>query len=121
MPMHQILPLTQEGQLRLLTAGGLRRSPVTPDTPSLAEASGLNDVDVDMWYGVYAPAGTPADVVANINRDMIEVLERPDVRSVLEKQGLTATTSSPAEFAELTRRDSARWQSVIKSANVRAE
>ncbi|MCK9908070.1 tripartite tricarboxylate transporter substrate binding protein [Microbacteriaceae bacterium K1510] len=121
MPIHQVLPQAQAGQLRLLAAGGLRRTLVTPDTPSLAEASGLQDVDVDMWYGAYAPAGTPNDIIQKINRDMIEVLAMPDVRSVLEKQGLTALSSSPAELGELTRRDLDRWQAVIKSANIRAE
>lgn len=121
MPIHQILPQAQAGQLRLLAAGGLQRSLVTPDTPSLAEASGLQDVDVDMWYGVYAPAGTPNDIVEKLNRDMVEVLAMPAVRSALEKQGLTAISSSPAELGELTRRDFDRWQAVIKSANIRAE
>lgn len=121
MPIHQVLPQAQAGQLRLLAAGGLQRSLVTPDTPSLAEASGLQDVDVDMWYGVYAPAGTPNDIVEKVNRDMVEVLAMPDVRSTLEKQGLTAVSSSPAELGELTRRDFDRWRAVIKSANIRAE
>jgi len=121
MPIHQVLPQAQAGQLRLLAAGGLQRTLVTPDTPSLAEASGLQDVDVDMWYGAYAPAGTPNDIVEKINRDMVEVLAMPDVRSVLEKQGLTALSSSPAALGELTRRDLDRWQAVIKSANIRAE
>jgi len=121
MPIHQVLPQAQAGQLRLLAAGGLQRTLVTPDTPSLAEASGLQDVDVDMWYGVYAPAGTPNDIVEKVNRDMVEVLAMPDVRSVLEKQGLTALSSSPTALGELTRRDFDRWQAVIKSANIRAE
>lgn len=121
MPIHQVLPQAQAGQLRLLAAGGLQRTLVTPDTPSLAEASGLQNVDVDMWYGVYAPAGTPNDIVEKVNRDMVEVLAMPDVRSVLEKQGLTALSSSPAALGELTRRDFDRWQAVIKSANIRAE
>jgi tripartite-type tricarboxylate transporter receptor subunit TctC len=121
MPIHQILQQTQEGQLRMLAAGGLQRSHVTPDTPSLAEASGLQDVDVDMWYGFYAPAGTPTEVVEKLNRDMIEVLGMPDVRSILEKQGMTTQTSSPAELSELTRRDFARWRVIIRSANIRGE
>jgi tripartite-type tricarboxylate transporter receptor subunit TctC len=121
MPIHQILQQTEEGQLRMLAAGGLQRSHVTPDTPSLAEASGLQDVDVDMWYGFYAPAGTPAEVVEKLNRDMIEVLGMPEVRSILEKQGMTAQTSSPAELSELTRRDFARWRVIIRSANIRGE
>lgn len=121
MPIHQILPQAQGGQLRLLASGGSQRAQVTPDTPSLAEASGLQDVDVDMWYGVYAPAGTAGEVVERLRRDMSEVLQRPDVRSILQKQGLTVETGSPAELSELTRRDFERWRSLITSARVRPE
>jgi len=121
MPIHQILPQAQGGQLRLLAAGGLQRAEVTPDTPSLTEATGLSDVDVDMWYGAYAPAGTPEEVVDRVNRDLTEVLERRDVRRILALQGLVVETGSPRDLSELTRRDFARWQSVISNAHVRAE
>ena len=121
MPIHQVLQQAQDGQLRMLAAGGVRRSLVTPNTPSLAEASGLADIDVDMWYGVYAPAGTPTDVIDRIHRDMTDVLAMQEVRDTLERQGLTAKTSSPAELAQLTLRDFERWHNVIKAAGIRAE
>jgi tripartite-type tricarboxylate transporter receptor subunit TctC len=74
-----------------------------------------------MWYGVYAPAGTPMDVIEKIHRDMTEVLAMPEVRTILERQGLTAKTSSPTELAQLTLRDFERWHNVIRAAGIRAE
>ena len=121
LPIHVALPQVKAGKLRLLAAGGTRRAAVTPDVPSLAEASGVSDIDVDIWYAMYAPAGTPAAIVAKLNHDVNALLKDPQVIEVLAKQGLTPTGGSEQELADLTRNDSARWANVVREAHIPAD
>jgi len=121
LPVHVALPQVQAGKLRLLSAGGTRRAAVTPDVPSLAEASGVEDIDVDIWYAMYAPAGTPAAIVSKLNADVNALLKSPDVGATLRKQGLTPTGGSPADLADTTRKDLARWAKVISDAHITAD
>jgi len=121
LPIHVALPQVKAGKLRLLAAGGTRRAAVTPDVPSLAEASGVSDIDVDIWYAMYAPAGTPAAIVAKLNHDVNALLKDPQVVEVLAKQGLTPTGGSEQELADLTRNDFARWANVVREAHIPAD
>lgn len=118
MPIHQALPMVQSGKLRMLAAGGTKRSAVTPGVASLAEAAGISDIDVDMWYALYLPAGTPRDVVARLNREVNAVLKLPAVASTLSQQGLTPTGGTPEELAALTANDLARWAKVIRDGRI---
>ena len=118
MPIHQALPMVQSGKLRMLAAGGARRSAVTPNVASLAEAAGIKDIDVDMWYALYLPAGTPRDVVARLNREVNAVLKLAAVASTLSQQGLTPTGGTPEELAALTANDLARWAKVIRDGKI---
>ncbi len=121
LPIHVALAQVEAGKLRLLAAGGKRRAAVTPSVPSLAEASGIEDIDVDIWYAMYAPAGTPAPIVAKLNADVNALLNSPDVATTLRKQGLTPTGGSAADLAELTRKDLDRWAKVIREAHIQAD
>jgi len=121
LPIHVALSQVQAGKLRLLAAGGTRRAAVTPNVPSLAEASGVEDIDVDIWYAMYAPAGTPAPIVAKLNADVDALLRSNEVAVALRKQGLTPTGGTPAELADLTRKDFARWAKVITGAHITAD
>ena len=121
LPVHVALPQVEAGKLRLLAAGGTKRAAATPNVPSLAEASGIADIDVDIWYGLYAPAGTPQAIVAKLNADVNALLKSPEVVDVLAKQGLTPTGGSAADLAMLTRDDLARWGRVIREAHITAE
>src|SRR5689334_20792984 len=105
LPIHVALPYMQAGKLNVLAAGSLQRTPVTPDIPSLAEATGVKNIDVDIWYAVYAPAGTPTDIVNRLNAEMNTLLHQADVRETLGKQGLAATGGSPEQLAQMTRAD----------------
>ena len=118
LPVHVALPQVEAGKLRLLAAGGTRRAAVTPNVPSLAEASGVADIDVDIWYALYAPAGTPGAIVAKLNADVNALLKSPEVADVLARQGLTPTGGSPADLATLTEKDLARWGRVIREAHI---
>ena len=121
LPIHVALPQVKAGKLRLLAAGGTRRAAVTPDVPSLAEASGVSDIDVDIWYAMYAPAGTPAAIVGKINHDVNALLKDPQVVEILGKQGLVPTGGSEQELADLTRNDFARWAKVVHDAHIPAD
>jgi tripartite-type tricarboxylate transporter receptor subunit TctC len=121
LPVHLALPQAQSGKLRMLASGGLARDSVTPDVPSLAEAAGIRDIDADIWYALYAPAGTPRDVVAKLNGEFNALLKLPDVREALAKQGLATTGGTSEQLARLTAQDMERWARVIRDARIEAE
>ena len=121
LPIHVALPQVKAGKLRLLAAGGSKRAAVTPDVPSLAEAAGIADIDTDIWYAIYAPAGTPAPILAKLNADVNALLKDPGVAATLGNQGLTPTGGSESELGELTRADRERWAKVVHDAHITAD
>jgi tripartite-type tricarboxylate transporter receptor subunit TctC len=120
LPVHVALPHARAGKLRILAAGGSHRSPVTPELPSLAE-EGLRDIDVDIWYALFAPAGLPREIVSLLNADMAAILAQPDVRDSLQKQGLNPVTGTPEELARLVESDLERWTKVVRAARISAD
>jgi len=121
LPVHVALPHVQAGKLVMLAAGGNQRTPVTPDVPSLAEATGVKSIDVDIWYAAYVPAATPPDIVAKLNAELNAELRLPDVRDTLAKQGLQPTGGSAEQLAQLTRSDLDRWARVVQAAHIEAD
>ena len=121
LPIHVALPQVQAGKLVMLASGGRQRAETTPDVPSVAEASGVKDFDGDIWYGMYAPAGTPAAVVNQLNAEVNALLTSPDLKEVFAKQGLSTLSGSPQDLAELTRNDLARWSKVVKVAGITSD
>jgi tripartite-type tricarboxylate transporter receptor subunit TctC len=121
LPVHVALPHTQAGKLSLLSAGGVRRAAATPTVPSLAEASGVANVDVDIWYGLYLPAATPRDIVQKLSAEVNALLKSEAVATTLAKQGLQATGGGPAELADLTRNDLERWARIVSAAGIKAD
>ena len=121
MPVHQALTNVQAGRLVMLSSSGTRRSNATPNVPSLGEAAGIRDIDVDIWFGMYLPAATPKEIVAKLNAEVNAILKSPDVVETLAKQGLQPTGGTPADLAELTASDLDRWAKVIRDANIRAD
>jgi tripartite-type tricarboxylate transporter receptor subunit TctC len=120
LPVHTVLPLAEEGQVRILALGSERRSPLAPEVPTLAE-EGVTGFDVDLWYGLLAPAGTPADIVARYNAAVNEILATPRVMEALGKQGLVARGGAPERLAELISRDKRRWAKVVNDAKLSAQ
>ena len=82
---------------------------------------GLGEIDIDMWYGILAPKGTPADLVARRNSELARILERPELRASFETQGMTPAHSSPDAFGRLIERDAQRWETVIRARGIRAD
>jgi tripartite-type tricarboxylate transporter receptor subunit TctC len=119
-PLHTVLSLSQENQVRLLAVGSEKRSSLAPQVPTLAEA-GVTGFEVDLWYALLAPTGTPADVVARYNKAVNEILAVPKVREALEKQGLSPRGGAPEQLARLIATDHVRWAKVVKEAGITAE
>jgi tripartite-type tricarboxylate transporter receptor subunit TctC len=120
LPVHVSTQHIRAGKLKALAAGSPKRLPQLPDTPTLIE-QGLNGADVDMWYGLFAPKGTPPETIDRLNRETAAILDAADARQVFEAQGLIPATSTPAALAELVVRDKARWADVIARRGIAAE
>ena len=120
LPVHVALPQAQSGKLRMLTAGGARRSPATPDVKSLAE-EGVTDIDVDIWYALLGPAGMAKEQVALLNREMNAVLGDAEVREALIKQGLNPTPGTPDDLARMIETDLERWTRLVRAAKIKAD
>lgn len=115
-----ILPHIQSGKASAAAVTSAARSPVLPDAQTFAEA-GFKDVDVNVWLGLFAPAGTPAAIVARLNEAVNKVLQMPDIRQKITGQGVMVGGGSSAEFAEFVRTDYARWGAVARKSGVKVE
>ena len=120
LPIHVALPHLKAGKLVALGIGSDRRHPLLPQVPTLAEAR-AGDVNVAMWYGIFAPPGTAPEFVTRLNRELQEILAQPDVRAAFETQGMDPVGSSPEEFRRLVERDAGRWAELIKTRRITAE
>lgn len=120
LPVHTALPLAEAGQIRILAVGSEVRAPQAPAVPTLAEL-GIAGFDVDLWYGVLAPAGTPQDVVGRYNAVFNEILAQDSVKAALAKQGLVAQGGAPSKLADLIAKDRPRWAKVVKEAEITAD
>lgn len=120
LPIHVALPFVKAGKLVALGIGSEKRHPLLPDVPTLKEAK-AGDVNVDMWYGVFAPPGTPPDQVLKLNHELKDILATPEVRTVFQTQGMDPATDTPEEFRRLVARDADRWAAVIRKGNIKAE
>ena len=120
LPVHVALPQVKAGKLVALAIGSDRRHALLPDVPTLAEAR-VGNVNVDMWYGVFAPPGTSPELVARLNRELKDILATPEVRAAFETQGMDPASSTPEEFRTLVENDADRWARVIKAQNIKAQ
>jgi tripartite-type tricarboxylate transporter receptor subunit TctC len=120
LPIHVALQHVRAGSLNALGISSDKASPLLPDVPPL-RALRLGELDVEMWYGVLAPKGTPPAFVERLNRELKTILARPEVMSAFETQGMTPASSTPAEFGALIGKDAARWAQVIKDQNISAD
>jgi len=120
LPVHVALAHAQAGKLRMLAAGGLHRSPVTPDVPSLAD-EGVTDIDVDIWYAMMGPPGMAKEQIALLNSEVNAILRTPEVRDNLVKQGLEPIPGGPDELARMMQTDLDRWSKVIRSAHIKPD
>lgn len=114
-------PYARSGRLRLLAVTSERRLKEFPDAPTVAEA-GVPGYHMTTWYGLFAPAGTPAAIVNLLHAETAKVMQSPDMRKRLAEVGADETvTRTPAEFAAIVRADTARYAKIVKQANLRID
>jgi tripartite-type tricarboxylate transporter receptor subunit TctC len=113
-------PHVVSGKLRAIGVMSAARSQAFPEVPSLRE-QGLPELEVETWYGAFAPAGTPAAVVSTINADLNFLLKDGSVREFLDKQGMAPAGGSPERLGELVKSELARWTRVVNAAGIKAD
>lgn len=118
--MPPALPFVKSGQLQGLAVTSSKRSQAAPEIPTMQE-SGLVNFDADNWNALYAPRGTPKEVVILLNQELNKVLQMPEIKNSLEKQGAESWLSTPAETKEYLTKEIAKWTKVVKVAGVKAE
>ena len=118
--MQTIAPQVRGGKLRMLAVMGEKRAAAFPEVATMKE-QGLPNLVVETWYGMFAPAGTPAAVVAQLNTDLNALLSQSDVRESLARQDLNAVGGSAERFGEMVRRDLARWTRVVAAAKIKPD
>jgi len=115
------LPLTKAGKLKLLAIAAKARDPDHPDIPTVAQAGGPAGYEVDTWVSLVAPAGTPPDLVRRLSGDIAAAVADPEVRERYKGIGVDPATATPAELAELVKRDLAAYGDIVKRTGVTAE
>lgn len=115
-----VLPLVQSGQLVAIAVSSTQRSSVAPQVPTIAE-SGLPEFEATAWWGVFAPTGTPQNIISRVHTDIVKVLQEPEVRQMLVSSGAQIIGNSPQEFAQTLQADVDRWRKVIRAANIKVE
>jgi tripartite-type tricarboxylate transporter receptor subunit TctC len=118
--MPPALPHVKDGKLRALAVTSAKRSPAAPELPTVDEAA-LPGFEANTWHGVVVPAGTPAAIVARLNREIVAILHLPEVVERLSGQGAEALGSTPEEFAAYIRSESVKWAKVVRDSGAKAE
>jgi len=114
-----LLEMHKAGRIQILATSDLQRSPLVPDIPTFKEEG--YDIQGTSWYAMYAPAGTPAEIVTRLNKVIVDALRRGEVQERLLVLGLYATGTSPEELAKIQRIDSALWAPAIKASGFTAK
>lgn len=112
------LPATRANRVRALGVTSLKRTSLAPDIPTIDEA-GLRGFELQQFYSVVAPAGTPAEVIQRLNQELVQRLPAPDVKQRLGHEGIEVETSTPAELARLNAEQFAKWSKVIRQAGIK--
>ena len=113
-----VVSLVQAGKLRVIVITGPKRIPNLPEVPTMAEA-GLPEAEMVTWFGLVAPAATPKPIIDRLNREVVKVMNMPDVRELFSKQGVDPEPNSPAEFAKMISDEYARWTKVIRATGLK--
>jgi tripartite-type tricarboxylate transporter receptor subunit TctC len=108
------------GKVRAIAVTTAQRSKLAPDLPTMAEA-GMPGFDISTWFGLLAPAGTPPDVIAKWNADVVKVLNSPDVREKMLAQGAEPSPQTPAEFASFIAREREKYARIVKASGAKVD
>ncbi len=118
--LASVQPHLKAGRAKPLAVNAQKRSPLLPEVPTLAEA-GMPAFDRYTWFGMFAPAGTPAEIVARVNREVLAALKAPDLLERFAAAGAEPVGSTPEQFVERIKSDAAKWAEVIKTAKVQVQ
>ncbi|GKS91097.1 tripartite tricarboxylate transporter substrate binding protein [Acidovorax sp. SUPP2539] len=110
----------KSGKLRPLAVTSAKRSSSLPDVPTVAE-SGYKGFDVSSWYGIFAPAGTPANVVTTVNAEVNKLLASPEMQAAIQAQGAEPESLSAAQFSTLLKTDYAKWKGIVEASGAKIE
>jgi tripartite-type tricarboxylate transporter receptor subunit TctC len=113
-------PLIAGGQLRALAVTSAERSPAFPDAPTVSEA-GVAGYSAESWYGLYAPARTPAEIIDRLNKSAAAAVQSEAFRKLGVNEGLVMVAREPAELDRYVRSEEERWRNVIRDANIKVE
>jgi tripartite-type tricarboxylate transporter receptor subunit TctC len=116
----QTTPHIKSGKLRPLGIGGLKRSPVLPDVPTIAEA-GVPTYEAVNWWGIIAPAGTPPAIVAKVHEALTKVQNSPATQEQFAKEGASVVQMSSADFGKFMQTEMSKWERVVKEGKIKAE
>jgi tripartite-type tricarboxylate transporter receptor subunit TctC len=106
-----------DGKLRILATSGAKRAPSSPNIPTVDEA-GVKGYEVSSWNGVFAPRGTPKEIIATVHKAIVDAVALPDVKQKFNDMGIEAKSSSPDELMSLLKSDVKKWDDVIVKAGI---
>jgi tripartite-type tricarboxylate transporter receptor subunit TctC len=115
------MPMVKSGLLKVLAVSSAKRSAIAPDVPTVAESAGFKDFDFTLWAGVFAPHGTPPEIVARLNGEINKVLEEPDTKQKLVEAGAEVEAMSVVQFRAFVDGESSKYLRIIKETGVTAE
>jgi tripartite-type tricarboxylate transporter receptor subunit TctC len=115
-----VLPHIRAGKLRALAVGNAARLPALPEFPTVAE-SGVPGYEAFSWAGLIAPAGTPKEVVARVNRETAQILRQKDIVDQLARDGTLAAPDTPEEFSAYIKAELDKWAAIVKLAKIKPE
>jgi tripartite-type tricarboxylate transporter receptor subunit TctC len=118
--MPTVLPHVKSGKLKSLAVIGARRSTALPELPTLAEAA-LPGFEVNNWIALFAPAGTPREIVARLNAEVLKIMQSPEIQQRLPADGARFLPTTPEEFGAFVKSEIAKWAPVLKAAGVKAD
>jgi tripartite-type tricarboxylate transporter receptor subunit TctC len=118
--MPNVLQQVKAGKLKAIAVSSKKRSALAPDVPTVDE-SGVPGYDVTVWFGILAPAGTPREIIARLNTEMVKIMRTPEIADRFSKAGVDVAASSPEYFSDFLKAEVARWAKVVQDANIKAD
>jgi tripartite-type tricarboxylate transporter receptor subunit TctC len=118
--MVAILPHLKAGKVKAIAVTSAKRSPLLPETPTFAE-SGLPSVESYAWYGFFAPAGTPKEIISKLNAETLKVMKQPEFQKVLADTGSEFVGDTPENFAAFVKAEAVKWSKVVKESGATAD
>jgi tripartite-type tricarboxylate transporter receptor subunit TctC len=113
------LPHIRTGKMRLIAISATRRDPALPNVPTIAET--VPGFEMLPWWGLFAPAGTPREVVARLNAETVRILALPDIKAAYAHLGMTAVSNTPEQFSAYVQEEIVRWAKIVKASGARAD